>query len=241
MQADSPKAQFTAMVLGATGNVGGSILRLLVRSPLCEQVVAVTRRAVADLAHPKVRQIVVNMDALEAELAPQAKRVDIAFAAFGVGKGSANMPDDDVRRIEITYPTAFASAAKAGGARVMALMTGVGASSNSSSKYLRNLGDKEQHAVDLRFDFLGLYRPSVILGNTNTPSALGVVMPLIQWAMPSRFHAIHKDDLARAMVARSEQAFLALSEEQGPATPIVEMLEYKEMKRFFVPGDRDAR
>ena len=228
------------MLLGATGNVGGHILHLLVQSPRCKKVIAVTRRNVAELAHPKVRQVVVNMDRLEEELAPYATGVDIALAAFGVGKGSAKMPDEEVRKIEIGYPAAFASAAKAGGARVLAVMTSVGANSQSSNKYLRNLGDKEQNARKLAFDFLGIYRPSVILGNSNTPSSLEVVMRLSQWAMPSRFHGIHKNDLAQAMVAQSEQAFLALAQDSGPVAPAVKVLEYKEMKLFFVAGDRDS-
>jgi hypothetical protein len=203
-------------------------------------VVVVTRREVAALAHPKVQQVVVNMDRLEAEVAPHARGIDIALAAFGVGKGSAKMADAEVRRIEITYPTAFASAAKAGGARVLAMMTAVGANPRSSNKYIRNIGDKERKSEELAFDFLGLYRPAVILGNSNTPAALGLVLPLFHWAMPSRFHSIHKNDLARAMVAQSEQAFLALSQGEGPATPAVKILEYNEMARFFVPGDRDA-
>jgi uncharacterized protein YbjT (DUF2867 family) len=235
-----PEAQYTAMLLGATGNVGGRILQLLVQSPLCKQVVVVTRRHVAELAHPKVRRVVVNMDTLKAELAPHAKGVDIALAAFGVGKGSAKMPYEEVRKIEVTYPTAFASAAKAGGARVLTMMTSAGASSRSSNKYVRNMGDKEKEAEAIEFDFLGLYRPAMILGNSNTPPALALVMPLVHWAMPSRFHSIHKNDLARAMVAQSEQAFLALAQGQGPAAPAVKVLEYKEMKPFFVAGDRDA-
>src|SRR4029077_12351208 len=130
---------------------------------------------VAELENPKVQQVVVNMDRLEAELAPHARGVDIALAACGVGKGSAKMADDEVRKIEITYPTAFASAAKAGGARVLAMMTSTGANTQSSNKYLRNMGDKEKQSEALAFDFLGLYRPAVILGNSNTPSALGLV------------------------------------------------------------------
>src|SRR5471030_1003044 len=118
--------EYTAMLLGATGNVGGQILHLLVQSPLCKKVVVVTRRNVAGLANPKVQQVVVNMDTLEEELAPHARGVDIALAAFGVGQGSAKMADEEVRTIEITYPTAFASAAKAGGARVLAMMTAAG-------------------------------------------------------------------------------------------------------------------
>src|SRR6478735_4641864 len=237
--ASQPKVEYTAMLLGATGNVGGRILHLLVQSPLCKKVVVVTRRNVPELANPKVQQVVVDMDKLEEKLAPHAKGVDIALAAFGVGKGSAKMADEEVRKVEVTYPTAFASAAKTGGARVLAMMTAAGADSRSSTKYLRNLGDKEKNAEALKFDFLGLYRPSVIVGNSNTPSALGAVMPLFQWALPSRYHAIHKNDLARAMVAQSEQAFLALVQGTGPAAPAVKILEYKEMKPFFVAGDSD--
>src|SRR3954468_15981083 len=237
---DAAKVTYTAMLLGATGNVGRHILHLLVQSPLCERVIVVTRRHVADLANPKVQQVVVNMDRLEEELAPHARGVDIALAAFGVGKGSAKMADEEVRKIEIGYPTAFASAARAGGARVLAMMTAAGADSRSSTKYLRNLGDKEKKAKALEFDFLGLYRPAVILGNSNTPSALGLVMPLFQWPLPSRYHAIHKNDLARAMVVQSEQAFLGLAQNKGPTAPAVKTLEYKEMESFFVAGDSDG-
>ena len=232
---------YTAMLLGATGNVGGRILHLLVESPRCKKVVVVTRRSVPELASPKVQQVVVNMEAMEAELTPHARGIDIALAAFGVGKGSAKMADEDVRRIEIGYPTAFASAARAGGARVLAMMTAAGADSQSSTKYLRNMGDKEKQSEALGFDFLGLYRPAVILGNSNTPAALGAVLPLFEWAMPSRYRSIHKNDLARAMVAQSEQAFLALSKSDGAAAPVVKILEYKEMQPLFVAGDRDAR
>ena len=234
------KYEYTAMLLGATGNVGGRILHLLVQSPLAQRVVVVTRRDVAELANPKVQQVVVNMDKLEEELAPHATGVDIALAAFGVGKGSAKMADAEVRKIEITYPTAFASAARAGGARVLAMMTAVGANSQSSTKYLRTIDDKEKRSRELEFDFLWLYRPAVILGNSNTPSALGLVMPLFDLVMPSRYHSIHKNDLARAMVAQSEQAFLALAQGAGPATPAVKILEYKEMEPFFVAGDSEA-
>jgi hypothetical protein len=80
----------------------------------------------------------------------------------------------------------------------------------------------------------------VILGNSNTPSALGMVMPLFHWATPSRFHSIHNNDLARAMVGQSEQAFIALAQGKGPAVPAVKILVYHEMEPFFVAGDSDA-
>src|ERR1700686_2577580 len=116
MAAAEAKGQYSAIVLGATGNVGGRIVQLLIKKPLCKKVVVVTRRKTDAFTDPKVSEVVINMDRLEEELAPHAQGVDVALAAFGVGKGSAKMPEEQVRKIEITYPTAFASAARAAGA-----------------------------------------------------------------------------------------------------------------------------
>jgi len=53
------------------------------------------------------------MDRLEEEVAPHAQGVDVALAAFDVSKGSAKMPEDEVRKIEIAYAQAFCRVAKA--------------------------------------------------------------------------------------------------------------------------------
>ena len=230
-------AQYSAIILGATGNVGGRIVQLLIQNPLCNKVVVVTRRKTDAFADPKVFEVVVNLDRLEQEIAPHAQGIDIALAAFGVGKGSAKMPEPEVRKIEIAYPQAFCRAAKAGGTRVGGVMTAAGANSKSGVKYTKIIGDKEKAVESVKFDFLGLYRPAVILGNSNTPGALGYVMPLLHWAMPSKYHSIHKNDIARAMVAQSEQAFHAIADGNAPKEPIVKILEYRDMEPFFVRGE----
>ena len=114
------------------------------------------------------------------------------------------------------------------------VMTAVGANAESRMKSVRVIGDKERAVESVKFDFLGLYRPAVILGNSNTPAALGYLMPLIHWAMPSKYHSIHKNDIARAMVAQSEQAFLAIANSGAPKQATVKILEYKTMEPFFV-------
>ncbi len=233
--------QYSAIVLGATGNVGGRIVQLLIKNPSCERVVVVTRRRTGAFAGSKVSEVVVNMDRLEEEVAPHAEGVDVALAAFGVGKGSAKMPEAEVRTIEIAYPQAFCRAARSAGARVCGVMTALGANPEAAVKYTRIMGEKEKAVAAVRFDFLGLYRPAVILGNSNTPDVLGSVMPFLHWAMPSRYHSIHKNDLARAMVAQSEQAFLAIAQGDAPTEATVKVLEYEEMAPFFVAGESDER
>jgi len=236
--ADS-KAEYSAILLGATGNVGGRIVQLLIKNSLCRKVVVVTRRKMDSFAGPKVSEVVVKMDRLEEEVAPHAQGVDVALAAFGVGKGSAKMPEEEVRKTEIAYPQAFCRAAKAGGARVCGVMTAAGADPEAGMKYAKIIGEKEKAVGSVKFDFLGIYRPAVILGNSNTPAALGYVMPLLDWAMPSRYHSIYKNDLARAIVAQSEQAFLAIAQGDAPKRATVKILEYKEMQSFFVRGERE--
>ncbi|MGJ5819030.1 hypothetical protein [Paludibaculum fermentans] len=60
--------------------------------------------------------------------------------------------------------------------------------------------------------------PAVIPSNSNTPDALGYIMPLLHWAMPPKYHSIHKNGLARAMVEQSEQALLGSKVTQEPFT-----------------------
>jgi uncharacterized protein YbjT (DUF2867 family) len=138
------KAQYSAILLGATGNVGGRIVQLLIKNPLCKKVVVVTRRKTEAFADPKISEVVVNMSRLEEDVAPHAQEVDVALAAFGVGKGSAKMPEEEVRKIEIAYPQAFCRAAKAGGARVCGLMTAAGADPEAGMKYAKIIGEKEK-------------------------------------------------------------------------------------------------
>lgn len=224
---------YSATVLGATGNVGGRITQLLIDSARCTKVIIVTRRKTNAFTHPKVSEVVVNMDRLEEEVAPHLHGVDVALAAFGVGKGSAKMPEAKVRKIEIGYPLAFCRAARAAGARVGGVMSSVGVDPNSRVRFTRIIGEKEKAVEPVGFDFLGIYRPSVILGNSNTPDLLGHVMPLVQWAMPSKYHAIHKSDVARAMVMQSEEAYEAIARGEVPAGAPVKILEYEAMTRFF--------
>ena len=233
--------QYSVVVLGGTGSVGGRIVQVLIKNPLCKKLVVVTRRKTEAFASPKITDVVVNMDRLEEEVAPYVQGVDIALAAFGVGKGSAKMPEAEVHKIEIAYPEAFCRAAKVAGARVCGVMTAVGADPESGMKYAKIIGQKEKAVQSVNFAFLGIYRPAVILGNANTPSALNYLMPLLHWAMPSRYHSIHKNDLARAMVAQSERAFLALGRGNAPKGATVKILEYKDMEPFFIKGERDER
>lgn len=168
---------YSAVVLGATGNVGRQIVNLLVASPVVRQVVVVNRRQTGEFTSPpKLRELVVSdMDKLgeSVESAVRETGATVGFCAIGVGRGSLKMPEAQVRRIEVQYPEAFATACKAGGVLSMGIMTAAGADVQSSFANPRIIGEKERAVIRVGIPTLGIFRPSVIFGNSNTPFYLG--------------------------------------------------------------------
>jgi uncharacterized protein YbjT (DUF2867 family) len=237
----SPTQLYSAVVLGSTGNVGREIVSLLATSSAVRQVLVVNRRQTDEFRDiPKVREVVVpDMDKLAeaAELAVREAGATVGFCAIGVGKGSQKMPESEVRRIEVQYAEAFAKGCKAGGVLSMGIMTAAGSDIESSFKYVRIIGEKEKAVSGVGIPTLGIYKPSVIFGNSNTSSYLRYVFPAVQWLLPSRYHSIHKSELARAMFEGTQKALAELQQKktQGGAfpTPVVKSYEYSDMKRFF--------
>jgi uncharacterized protein YbjT (DUF2867 family) len=230
---------YSAIVLGSSGNVGRWIVSRLIANSAVRQVVVVNRRQTDEFKEfLKVREVVVpDMDQLAdaVELATREAGATVGLCTIGIGKGSLKMPEADVRKVEVQYPEAFAKGCKAGGVLSLGLMTAAGADSKSPFPNVRIMGEKEKAVSSVGLAALGIYRPSVILGNSNTPSYLNYVFPALQWMLPSRFHAIHKSDLAGAMVEGTQRA---LAELQGGANlePEIRFYEYREMKLFC---DRD--
>lgn len=224
---------YAAIVLGSTGNVGREIVKLLQASPAVSQVVVVNRRATGEFQNVlKVREIVaadMNTLASAVEVAAREAGATVGLCSIGIGKGSLKMPEAEVRRIEVQYPEAFAKGCKAGGVLSLGVMTAAGANTRSSFANVRIMGEKEKAVIGAGVAALGIYRPSVILGNSNTPSSLNYVFPALQWMLPSRFHAIHKSDLARAMVVGTQRALEGL-QDRADRKPEVAFYEYGEMK-----------
>ena len=206
---------YSALVLGSTGNVGRQIVNLLAASPAVRQVLVVNRRQTDEFkGMPKVREVVVpDMDKL-AEAAEHAAResgATVGFCAIGVGKGSQKMPEAEVRKIEVQYPEAFAKGCKAGGVLSLGLMTAAGSDIKSSFAYARIIGEKEKAMSVVGIPALGIYKPSVIFGNSNTPSYLRCVRltrmthgrPLVRpWHLPIDLRrALHRSMPMKAIRA----------------------------------------
>jgi hypothetical protein len=106
---------------------------------------------------------------------------------------------------------------------------------------VRIIGEKEKAVTGVGIPALGIYKPSVIFGNSNTPAYLHYVFPAVQCVLPSRYHSIHKNELARAMFEGTQKALAELQQKQAQGgalpEPEVRFYEYSDMKPFFNKDD----
>lgn len=152
-----------ALIAGASGLVGGFLLERLLRSPLYEQVVAVTRRPLT-IKHPKLHEIISEFDDVEVKVKAAGFKPTDAFCALGTTIKRAGS-QAAFRKVDFEYVVRFARAAKAAGAQRFLLVTAVGASARSSIFYSRVKGEVEEAVSAMGFEAVHIFRPSMLMGN----------------------------------------------------------------------------
>ena len=150
----------TAVVVGATGLVGRSLVEQLVDATHVDRVVTVTRRAIAH-ASPKVANEVVNFDKLDDYAS--AFRGQWLFSCLGTTREQAGSVEAQ-RRVDVDYQLAAARLAAANGVRHYLLVSSGSADASSGNAYLRMKGELEQRVLALPFERISIFQPSVLVG-----------------------------------------------------------------------------
>jgi uncharacterized protein YbjT (DUF2867 family) len=132
-----------------------------------------------------------------------------AASCVGVGKGSLQWSEEDLKALEIGVVGGFARACHAGGITRFALLSAVGSNAESRIRYVRVMGLKEDAVQAIGFQRLAIFRPGIIGGNVHTPRYAAWLGRLI----PGRFGTIEQDDIGRAFVAE----FISASPPNGVA------------------------
>ncbi|MEA2571630.1 MAG: hypothetical protein QOI24_3631 [Acidobacteriota bacterium] len=197
-----------AIVIGATGAVGSSLVRELLASPRVEYVVTLTRRPVDFGPQPKLVSRVIDLADIERETTDAALGCDTAFCTMGVGQ-PRKLSKEEVRRVDVEYAAAFARGARAGGVRHISLLSSVGANSKASSFYLWLKGEAEAGVVAAGIARTSLFRPSLLVTKEIRyglqDRLTQALFPPISHLLPARFHPIAVEDLGRAMRINAER------------------------------------
>ncbi len=149
----------TAIVAGATGLVGGFLVRDLLADPTYTRVVALVRRELPSNS-PKLKSLVTAFDDLDGLLPELA--ADDAYCCLGTTQAIAGR--SGLEHVDHDLVLAFARAAHAAGARRFIVVSAVGASLRSPAFYSRVKARMERDVAAIGFDAVHIVRPSLLLG-----------------------------------------------------------------------------
>lgn len=198
----------TAILLGATGLIGGHCLQLLLKSPRYSKVVCLVRKKLP-LINDKLEQIVVDFDNLTDYT--HALKGDDVFCCLGTTIKVAKTKEN-FKKVDYHYPLQAAKIALAQGATQYLLVSSLGADASSMVFYSKTKGEVERDIKALGYPTLHIMQPSLLLGDRDE-SRLGEqigekVMTSLSFLMQGplkKYRAIEAEAVAFAMVQLASQ------------------------------------
>lgn len=151
------------LLLGATGLVGGHVLRQALANPAVSVIIAPTRKPLPPYAAGGKTLINPQISFEDLRTCVQEGTVDAAICALGTTMHKAGSRDA-FRQVDYDYPLAFARLAQSLGASTFALTSAAGADPDSRFFYNRVKGELEQALLQENFRSLTFVRPGVIGG-----------------------------------------------------------------------------
>jgi uncharacterized protein YbjT (DUF2867 family) len=205
---DSADPPSTALLLGATGLVGGHVLDLLLADPAYRRVTVLTRRPLARM-DSKLDQRTADFDRLRDHEISFA--VDDVYCCLGTTIAQAGS-EDAFRRVDHDYVVEAARLASEHGGRRFLLVSAAGANAKSRIFYNRVKGEAEDAVLALPLEGGAILRPSLLLGERTEhragESMAQRIMPAMGWMFVGplrRYRAIEASTVARAMVRLAKQ------------------------------------
>jgi len=150
----------TALILGASGLVGSSLLPLLLDSENYSRVVAFVRSELS-VSHPKLTVHQINFD--QPILYRELVEGDDLFCCLGTTIGQAGSKEA-FRRVDYEYPVNFAKIGKDNGVQQYLLISSIGADAHSSVFYLRTKGECEDAIRRQGIPSVSVFRPASLSG-----------------------------------------------------------------------------
>ncbi len=150
----------SAILVRASGLVGGELLNLLLHGEAYSKVIVMGRRSL-NLEHPKLEEIIVDFDLLDQY--KESFRVDEVFCCLGTTIKKAKSKEA-FKKVDVDYVLGLAKIAKEMKVEKFLIVSSMGANQKSSIFYSKMKGLVEESLKEIGFNFLHIFRPSLLLG-----------------------------------------------------------------------------
>lgn len=165
-----------ALIIGATGATGLSLLTQLLADHRFTQVSIFVRRPVA-ITHDKLTVHVIDFEHLDDY--QDLISGDVLFSCLGTTLKDAGSQDAQWQ-IDYTYQYEFAKLAKHGGIQHLILVSSAFADATARGFYVRMKGQLEQDVMALGFESLSIFRPPSLIRPDTDRLGEKVSLPVIQ-------------------------------------------------------------
>jgi uncharacterized protein YbjT (DUF2867 family) len=215
-----------AFLTGTSGLVGMQLLHQLLQNPAYDQVVSIGRRKLS-LKHGKLIQISGDMNMIntwdidsklsekdlggenhQIRVALEDKNAEIhAYCALGTTIKQAGSKDNFIA-IDHDMVYQYGLFVKKLGASKFLLVSALGADVGSKVFYNMVKGKTEDDLKSIKFDYLGIFRPSLLLGNRNEfrlgeEIAKIFTKPMIWLKLWKSVRPIYDHQVAKSMVKKA--------------------------------------
>jgi uncharacterized protein YbjT (DUF2867 family) len=200
----TPTSQKRLLLVGATGMVGGYVLRYALENAAVGSVTAIVRRKL-DISHPQLQEVLHRDFADCSSLSQVLSGKDAAVFCLGAYTGAVS--DAELRRITVDYTIEFTRVLHLSSPNAaFSFLSGSGADPTGRSRiaFARYKGEAESALIAAGFPGVYLFRPAYIypVEPRKEPNfsyrLLRAIYPAFQLLLPNQ--VIRADALARAMV-----------------------------------------
>lgn len=193
----------TALIYGASGLVGGYLLKYLTESADFQKVIIYTRKKIT-VHSAKIQQIVGDMETLKSH--KDELIADHVFCCLGTTK-KKTPNKDEYYKIDHDFPLMVAAIGLENGTKYFHLVSAMGANENSMIFYNKTKGELERDIKLLPFECINIYQPSLLTGNRNekrsleqiTEKLFNIINPLLLGSL-KKYRSISAKIVAAAMV-----------------------------------------
>ncbi len=190
----------TAVIIGATGLIGGAVLKQLLADERYAKVVVLARKSTG-LTHTRLEEVIGNL--LDDNFWKLKMLVDEVFCCIGTTQ--AKTSDMQVyKNIDYGIPVHAAQWGLRSGMQKFLVISSMGASKNSRIFYSRTKGQMEEALRKMAIPRLYILRPSLLLGDRNEfrlGEAVGKFFTkTFSFLIPARYKGIKGETVAQSMV-----------------------------------------